>query len=105
MHPNDWKIPSWHSDFGDPNQEVGRLREFCIEAIAINKDLKARLVSLEDGYLYVDMSVGGKKIAELYMVDGKDCKRYGLFTFDGDEEIGEDYFSNIGEGIELLRAS
>ncbi len=98
-----WEIPTWHQDFGDPAIEIEMLRDFCNEAFNVIPNLTTMLCTPEEGYLYVKVLSNNEKISELYVVSGKEGKRFALYGFQGETETGEHYFTEYGKGIQCLK--
>jgi hypothetical protein len=105
-HPNDWEIPAWHPDFGDPMQEVNMLREFSLALLREQPTFRCQLITLEEGYLFVRILFpDDHRHAQLYVVVGDGRKRFAMYTFDGDNEVNEVYFDQLNDGLkELSRA-
>ena len=101
-NPTDWETPTWHPDFGNPDLEVGMLRAFCIKAIEIFPNSTMTLMTPEEGYLHVEVKKLDKKLAEIHIVSDGDNQRFGVFGFDGEDETGEQYFSEHEEGLGIL---
>lgn len=101
-NPINWKSPTWHPDFGNPAVEVEMLRAFCIKAIEKFPNLTTALLIPEEGYLHVEVNKLGKKLAEIHIVPDEANQRFGIFGFDGEDEVGEQYFSEHDEGLWIL---
>ncbi len=101
-NPSEWQIPTWHPDWGNPAIEVGMLREFCVKAIEQFPNLSMELSTFEEGYLNVDVSRDGQKVAEIYIVSGNENRSFAIFGFDGEKEADEQYFSEYAQGLMML---
>ena len=103
-NPDTWTAPQWHSDWGNAETEMERLRAFAKTLLVKCPEVTVSLEEPEEGYLYVDVAQQSKTIAEVYCVT--DCENprswgYGVFTFKGDEEE-ENYCSTEKEAVALV---
>src|SRR2546421_499571 len=103
-NPDTWATPKWHSDFGNPEEEMTRLRDFAKAFLARCPQVLVRLQQPEEGYMYVEVSHSAQKIAELYCVkdpERPETLRYGVFLFtNGQEE--ERYCSTVAEAVKMV---
>lgn len=99
--PNEWKIPVWHKDFGDPRIELNLLKQFCNKLLQSNNSYSIELDCFEEGYMKVDIYKKSIKYGEVYITELNGKKQYGLFiTKNNDEE--EIYFSDITDGLKYF---
>lgn len=92
-----WTVPNLHEDWGDTAEQLQKLQEYCIEALAKNSHLQFQLDSTEVGYMevviksergdtYLLLESGEGKMA----LFGEDVEVY----FDTKEEFGK-YMNNL----------
>ena len=101
--PHTWTAPSWHPDYGDPQEELQLLKDFCLRLLQKHPAYSVQLAVPEEGYMNIDVFRGTTKVGELYIVDnvaGKRDRRYGLFLSENCEE--EHYFEEIEQGLAYL---
>jgi len=103
-NPDTWTSPRWHSDFGNPEEELSRLQACAKALLRKCPDATVSLEQPEEGYMYVEVSRDSQPVAEVYCVKepGKpDSVRYGVFVFTGKGEA-ETYCSTPDEVVELI---
>ena len=87
-----WKVPNWHKDWGNPENELDLLKEYCTQIFKINQSFKFELDCFEEGYMCVKIYVHKKLLGEIYAVKSE-IHEIGLFLENGEEV----YFSNLKE--------
>ncbi|MDW7690249.1 hypothetical protein R9C00_24205 [Flammeovirgaceae bacterium SG7u.111] len=85
---NSWKVPEWHTDFGDPYLEFSLLKEI---AVFIKKNFKRLDVYLEcieeDGYLNLEVYKDANKKGEIYANQDGSRFKISAFIFTENDEI------------------
>jgi hypothetical protein len=103
-NPDTWTSPRWHSDWGNPEEELSRLQACAKALLRKCPDATVTLEQPEEGYMYVQVSHHSQLVAEVYCVkqsDKPDSLRYGVFVREGDDE-SENYCSTPEEAVELI---
>lgn len=101
--PKTWIAPTWHKDWRNADSEFKALKKFSVEALEFCNDLSVEIEEIEEGYLKVNIFCKRIKLAELYTninTTGLDYILYVPFEYPNEEEF---HFSEISEGINILR--
>ncbi|MBK6897122.1 MAG: hypothetical protein IPH06_11075 [Alphaproteobacteria bacterium] len=97
-----WVLPVWHHDFGDPVLEFNLLKNFVSASSQKLPQLDYKLDAFEEGYLCVVVLHNQRKIAELH-VTNTEAQELSLFLFDSSgDDLKEMTFRSFDSGIFFL---
>ena len=89
-NPETWSLPAGWAPLGEGKWEFEQLRRFAVAVLARDPTFEVQLDAFEDGYLKVDIFLGGRKIGEVFVnreAGAQESAAYRLFVgHDGHEQ-------------------
>lgn len=106
-HPEKWRPPAWHPDFGDVALEFAMLQDLAKSLVSGKLVNSVTLEIPEPGLMYLQIIALDGASAEIHSVFGDKRaggRRYGIFLNLNASNEKEVYANTIDEVIEFLRS-
>ena len=103
--PQDWNMPLWHSDFGDPSLEFEALQSLALALSETEPGAKATLETPEPGLMDARIALPNGLVAEVHSVSvsqGSSRRRFAVFLSPDSEGETENYFDSIEQAVQFL---